>query len=688
MKSIILAAALIAGIVQARAAMPGIDALVGSGHAIEICNADLNKQAAMTSSAGITLVKTSATQLSIQGFYNGNFNVTMDYMMGKGTIAEGPYKALEVKPDGRTADYAGKYLRVKRVLGINTAIGAVYFDIPDTLGLRQGLEALMTLSTECEANACGGYDCTLKGIKVEGELASQIISIIGNLIPSDGNTISPETLEQLIAALGKDTDISVGALQLQLSDDEQGAVAKTLATMESYTFSSYVANAAVTDRYDVSRNTVSRSYPAAVTLEPDSGRFSILNFGNAGYALSHSIDDVTVEHTDTAGNVTTTTTKVLNTRAQAIQGTIDIENGTFVIPAQAAVLDLSRFNSLTGIFGDASIGNGRIWKSTKKSVIGWTDASSSDSDLKGTVSYDTAEPYHIGSNLWHSGISGGDLHTMASGLIVLSLNDTYSYKWNTPFLLNTKYFIDATTITAPYGDATDITHDVSFGPATYNPGYCGETYHEFGINHTQSGNSLDVYGTLLPQEETETVDHYEVYIHHTGVNRISTGVMGMGGNYSATDGLTGSLKVCDVVVPESAQGSSFCTRVGIADIPNNNSKSLFGTKPDISPSTDEFTLYVKTVYNNGLAPTFHALTVCTSAGHTTTVANLSSDIFRAYTLPGAIHVDAPGAIAIYTPGGICVYSGAPGIISLSDGLYLIRSGEDTLRIMLQSGSRN
>lgn len=71
------------------------------------------------------------------------------------------------------------------------------------------------------------------------------------------------------------------------------------------------------------------------------------------------------------------------------------------------------------------------------------------------------------------------------------------------------------------------------------------------------------------------------------------------------------------------------------------------------------------MYNNGLAPTFHALTVCTSAGHTTIVANLSSDIFRAYALPGAIHVDAPGAIAIYTHGGICVYSGAPGIISLS-----------------------
>lgn len=101
MKSIILSVALIVGIVQTRAAMPGIDALVGSGHAIEICNADLNKQAAMTSSAGITLVKTSATQLSIQGFYNGNFNVTMDYMMGKGAIAEGPYKALDVKPDGR-----------------------------------------------------------------------------------------------------------------------------------------------------------------------------------------------------------------------------------------------------------------------------------------------------------------------------------------------------------------------------------------------------------------------------------------------------------------------------------------------------------------------------------------------------------------------------------------------------------
>lgn len=164
-----------------------------------------------------------------------------------------------MRPDGTPADYAGKYLTVKRVLRINTKLGAFYFNIPDTLGLKQTLEGLMTLSTSYESNRFGGHDYTFNAVAVSGETAQTILSIITKLIPSDGSGLNPEIMQQLIDALTDDANISIGAIQLLVADDTNGTNTTKIATMEIYTVTTYAANATATDNYDNSRNSTPRS---------------------------------------------------------------------------------------------------------------------------------------------------------------------------------------------------------------------------------------------------------------------------------------------------------------------------------------------------------------------------------------------------------------------------------------------
>ena len=52
------------------------DKFIGEGHAIEVCQADLNKRALHEHCYGVNLSKTGTTTGKIEGFYNGNFDVT------------------------------------------------------------------------------------------------------------------------------------------------------------------------------------------------------------------------------------------------------------------------------------------------------------------------------------------------------------------------------------------------------------------------------------------------------------------------------------------------------------------------------------------------------------------------------------------------------------------------------------
>lgn len=58
------------------------DKFIGEGHAIEVCQADLNKRALHEHCYGVNLSKTGTTTGKIEGFYNGNFDVTFTYLLG------------------------------------------------------------------------------------------------------------------------------------------------------------------------------------------------------------------------------------------------------------------------------------------------------------------------------------------------------------------------------------------------------------------------------------------------------------------------------------------------------------------------------------------------------------------------------------------------------------------------------
>ena len=659
--------------------LPSIDALTGSGKAMEICHGDMNKQGAMMSSAGIGLVKASSTKVRIEGFYNGNFDVEMTYLAGKGSLETGPFAGRATKPDGMPGEYAGKYLTIKRVLGISTKLGAFYFNIPDTLGLQQGLNALMNLSTTYSANSYGGHDYTFKAITVEGELAAQILSVVSSLIPSDGTGLTPEIIASLTEALTKDADVSVGAIQLSVADDAEGTGSSTLATMESYIVSGYEANATATDSYDVSRNAVQRSYPMALFMDREAGTFTLLNLGNRGFAISDSLYDVTVENTDSAGNVTTSTKKVLDTRRSAIRGTFNMADGTFSIESkQQTQVDLSLFSPIGSVLGDMSVGEGRIWNARKSSLLGWS-ADNSNPVVSGTFTLTQGNIRHSGDNLWHSNVAGGALHTLAESNIAMTFNGTYTTKWSGGNILDTKrnIFISDTKIMSEGGADTDITHDVKIEPATVG------SYTGFGVNSASAGTKLEIFGSLHPTTSTDNVDHYEIYLHHTKVDKIST--TALIGNYSAETGIKNSNFAGNVSLPSNgAENTPFYFRMAAADITNNHTKPLFGSKPELNIETDEFALFVKTVYNNGLAPTFHALQPSMkSLGITTSVSGTESDEgFMARSQPGAIEVCGTQTVNIVDINGRCIYRGEAATIAVPAGVYIVRSSSVSVKLLV------
>lgn len=213
-KRVLLAASVlfITGNAYAALDLPTIDNFVGSkGSAMEIIYGTASQKGLPNSSHGITLEKKSGTEITVKGFYKGNFNVDATYVLGKGSIKSGPYAARDLKPDGTPADYKGKFLTVKRVLGINTSLGALYFNIPDTLGIPVLVNLLLDTSATYDVNSYGGHDYTFKSMVIEGELLSKINEVINSLKPSDNSSLTDQLKNALIDAVAKNSEFTVGA---------------------------------------------------------------------------------------------------------------------------------------------------------------------------------------------------------------------------------------------------------------------------------------------------------------------------------------------------------------------------------------------------------------------------------------------------------------------------------------------
>lgn len=694
-KRVLLAASVlfITGNAYAALDLPTIDNFVGSkGSAMEIIYGTASQKGLPNSSHGITLKKKNVGEITVEGFYKGNFDVDATYVLGKGGIKSGPYAARDLKPDGTPVDYKGKFLTVKRVLGINTSLGAFYFDIPDTLGIRTAAEALLDLSTTYGVNSYGGHDYTFKSMVIEGELLSKIMDILDSLKPSDNSSLTDQIKTAIIDAVAKNSEFTVGAMQLSVADDEAGTNAKTIATMEQYTLSAFDSNYTATETYyyggllsGITGNdaSVERSYPVQFVMDEANNTFTLLNFADKGYAISHTVDNVTVENTDAEGNVTTSTKKVINTHFSPIRGTMDLNAGTFALEdRQQMEVDIKGYNNWTSWMNDFFIGEGLLYRYGK--VLGVPSPDFTHPQVTGTINTTEGDMRHTGENLWHNSVNGGEMKTVVGSTREFIFDDYCTlWKRGTDLFDKDHYAYAKNLRVTVDGGERDVTHDVQFARHSNVADGTG-----FGVNvDSYHPTQLQVYGSINQGENADHVDHYEIYLHHKEVTKIDTGVLGIGGNYDSETGLKNSTFVGQVNVPatRTAGNIDYDFYVNKDNIKNNNSWQWGGT-PAVDLNKDKFSVYVKTVYNNGLAPTFHALqTVQNDPNISTAIDSIEtdSDSFTATGGYGNIVVSGNAPVEIYDMQGRHIYAGQPGTVNTAAGIYVVRCGGNSVKVVVK-----
>ncbi len=183
------------------------------------------------------------------------------------------------------------------------------------------------------------------------------------------------------------------------------------------------------------------------------------------------------------------------------------------------------------------------------------------------------------------------------------------------------------------------------------------------------------------------MDHYEVYVHHTKVDKIINPVLGLGGNYDAENGVKNANKVGELAAPAAGESTNFVIPVKTSDITNNNTKPWFGSQKAINPKQDAFAVYVKTVYKpeSGLEPSFHALNNMTNTNVSVGVDGILTDKQEVEIQGGngMITVSTGLAVEIFNMNGQKVYGGNGGVIAMPAGLYIVKSGNKVAKIMVR-----
>ena len=100
----------------------------------------------------------------------------------------------------------------------------------------------------------------------------------------------------------------------------------------------------------------------------------------------------------------------------------------------------------------------------------------------------------------------------------------------------------------------------------------------------------------------------------------------------------------------------------------------------------DYTVFVKTVYtaDSNLSPTYHSMQAFT-VPNTTAVDDIYADGNHLDVQGGAGYVDieADGTVSVYTASGVKVYEGAATRLSLTAGLYIVRSGRNSAKAIVR-----
>lgn len=122
------------------------------------------------------------------------------------------------------------------------------------------------------------------------------------------------------------------------------------------------------------------------------------------------------------------------------------------------------------------------------------------------------------------------------------------------------------------------------------------------------------------------------------------------------------------------------------DLSYHVSKLMTPADLNIETGTGDYTFFVKTVYTDDskLSPTFHAMRTFT-VPTTTSVDDLSAEqsYLNVKGGEGYVDIDADNDVSIYTVSGVEVYNGAAKRVNLTSGLYIIRSGRHTAKVIIR-----
>lgn len=669
---------------------------------------------------GVNLTS-QGTTYTIEGFYNGNFDVKMGNALVAYTLNGEDNPGRETKPDGTPGDYAGKYLSITPCLVIKDII-YVPLDLSniELIGSLDGMSNVMGYASKDDGSGLTNLHFDAISMPNLGSSLSTLIPAesLAALIKAGVNaSLQNETIRQLVGGIidgivgsGEDANYlslldgaKLNAMQLQIYEyvtAEDGTVTKKVIETENFngyqlhTIKSmgYITDRVITETtlgYGTKKDSdPNRTYKFAYKTEPadENGnqRVSFYNFNNGGMAIHTEVVQVTTDEevTETANSKRFATTLHPVTGQLTPEGIMIFDNKQMLGCEPVLVLDGnlgSYLNSVT------------VKRLTPCENATLVDAIRPVWDFTGTATIETAssigKPSHVGANTW-STTHGGALKTMPTALNI-QIGAYCAQRAN--MLLST-------------GSATDlrtcdfITYDGELQIEAEMP----ECTHDVQLVLTKVGftgaltPSLYVAGSILPDETTsQYVESYDLmvvpknvesYTHmekdesvwfngefgfehgHKGLTSIgTTSVEGfvIGAQYD--------MNVNKVQTMAVSGSQSFEKLVPYADLKKVTSKkTLFVTTYDVenATETDDYTFYVRTNYTaeSGLAPSFHALTPkSVYAGVTTGVDNIT-----------VAPEDANAPAEYFTIQGVQL-SQRP----IAPGVYIERHGKTSKKILVK-----
>lgn len=303
----------------------------------------------------------------------------------------------------------------------------------------------------------------------------------------------------------------------------------------------------------------------------------------------------------------------------------------------------------------------------------WADYQLMEMDAEGELYYSVDGTYTMNDELSHNGVhrwvtNDGDC-TTSYGLKI-KLND-YTFvsvpNDNIYGEVLITYLSENTTIDCGY----DKTLDVTLNLIEYD------------------ADEKDVYarGEVVSNKNFEHVSKYEVYMvpgNHSSINHH------VGFRQNHEDGHTNAMLIYSKDMTDYNHVNKEPQATFAAERASENPADL-GFEVRIPRTAIENahgafnrynTLYVKAYYDNGLEPTFHDMRYkATVTGITELVSAADVDI---KALPGAIFVDETElTVNIFTPSGMMVYTGQAGTIPVAAGIYIVKVGNQTAKLVVK-----